>query len=172
MTELHVLQHIVTLLVWVWLIEGILSPCYLLDTLAHLHRIVRSILLVRFFLWQVSIIYSICEACTCKQILQTFLLIFHQGVEWIEEQSLYLIRHGMLLQVMHQWHHETLCLTRTCTCGYNDRHWLLLASNLYCLVQQSIPTLVLVLVWRIRKSPQSAYKRLCRFCRYAMNCLI
>ena len=64
--ELHILQHIVALLMWIWLIEGIFATSNLLDTLTHFHCIIRSILLLRFLLWQVTIIYSICEICFSK----------------------------------------------------------------------------------------------------------
>ena len=77
-----------------------------------------------FFLWQISIIHGIFDASTCKHFLQTFLLVFHQGIERIKEQCLYLsfnIMCGIILnEVLNQRHHKTLRLTRACTSRNTD----------------------------------------------------
>ena len=141
----------------------IFASSHMLYAMAHFLCIIRLVSILWFHFWQITIIYSIGQASAGRRFgnrqkfFQTFLLIFHQGVERIEKESLYLIWQCVLWEVINQWHHKALRLTRTSTRGHDYRLWLIVCRSLS---EQYIPAFILMLVWRIFKVPQFAHQSL------------
>ena len=105
--------------------------------------LVILILFVRQKLRHIAIVNRKSEICSCQQFFHTCLLILHQCIERVEEDGLYLFRYMMFYQILYKREHETLCLTRTSSCCYNDTHIFAVRS---LLLQQSFPALILVLI--------------------------
>ena len=93
----RVLQLVMSLFVTIILHPFIFASCHMLNTTAHFLCIIRPVCISWFHLWQVTIIYSIGQASAGsrfgnrQKFFKTFLLVFHQSVERIEKESLYLI---------------------------------------------------------------------------------
>ena len=132
----RVLQLVMSLTVRIILYPFIFASCHMLNTAAHFLCIIRLVCILGFHFWQVTIIYSIGQAsagsrfCNRQKFFQTLLLVFHQSVERIEKKSLYLIWQCILWEVMNQWHHKALRLTRTSTRSHDNRFWLIVCRSL------------------------------------------
>ena len=93
----RVLQLVMSLPVRIFLYPFIFASSHMLYATAHFLCIIRLVCILWFHFWQITIIYSIGQASAGRRFgnrqkfFQTFLLIFHQGVERIEKESLYLI---------------------------------------------------------------------------------
>ena len=168
----HVLQLIVSFIIRVLFHPFIFSTRHLLNASAQFLGIVRTVGVLRFYLRKVAIIHRIGQSCACggfrsrDEFFQSFLLVFHQGIERIEEESLYLSRQCVLRKVVYQRNHKTFGLTRPRTCSNDNR----LGFVVRCpLVQQHIPAFALVLVRWICCCPQFPHQCLCLLCLFGSN---
>ena len=100
----------------------------------------------RNFLWHITIIDCKLQIGTSQQFLHTRLLVFHQGIEGIEEDGLNLFCDIVVYQVLNKWKHKALRLTRTCTSRNHNTHVL---SIRRFLPQQRLPALILMLIWQV-----------------------
>ena len=74
----------------------------------------------------------------CFTILwKTFLLVFHQCIQWVKEDGFDSICVALFIQVTQNRIHKTLSFTRACTWSYNN-------TFVFC---QCFPTLCLMLEW-------------------------